>query len=213
MDQSRLDRPGRRALSGAPESTLSPMRFEPPKLSSFGVGRIGRSTVEAGVLAFAREEARNEVLVEMAAAIEAHRRAQIGAEEAAAALVAALDQIERADLGRVHEFEQQAAAFALAIAEELVGRELRLDDGIVTTTVTRAMNLLPDRGAVIMRVSPADVAALVEIAPSMGPRAANVRFVADPTIERGGCIAEVGPLRVDAQLCTAIARMKEAFAT
>ncbi len=32
--------------------------------------------------------------------------------------------------------------------------------------------------------------------------------LADPTVERGGCILDVGPARVDAQLSAAVARVR-----
>ena len=40
-----------------------------------------------------------------------------------------------------------------------------------------------------------------------------VQVVADPSIERAGAVAEAGPLRIDAQISSTFARIREAFAS
>lgn len=211
MDQIRFGEPaGRRDLSGGTPA-LQAIRFDPPRLATLGGGRISRSTAEVGALAEAREEGRQQALAQLAAEIDGHRRARHDLELAARALVDALDQIEHADLGLLHDFEQQVLALGVALAEELVGRELRAFDDVAVSGVTRALSMAPDRGAVVLRVHPGDLAAVVESAAVMGHRAGDVQVVADATIERGGCIAVAGSLQIDAQLGTALQRIREAL--
>ncbi len=212
MDARGLGRAGLRKLHLSDLAT-EPARFEPPRLTTAGTGRITRSAAEASALAEAREAGRQEARAEMAAAREAAEAARAAMERAAQALTAALDRIEHVDLGTLHDFEQQVLALGVSVAEELVGREVRLSDDVVLAAVGRALNLVPDRGPVLLRVHPADVAAVVESAAVMGHRGGDVQVVADAGVAPGGCLAEIGALRVDAQLPTAFARLREAFST
>jgi flagellar assembly protein FliH len=197
----------------------SAIRFEPPKLTSIGGGRISRSTAEVGALAEAREQGRAEALAELDATIERHRRATEDMQAASRALVDALHQIQRADVDRIHDLERQVLELGLAVAEEIVGREVAADRHVVLTSAERALALAPDRGPVVLRVHPADVAAVRDAlrpdaaaGSSIGAHLANpVQVVADPSVERAGVVADVGPLRLDAQVGSAIARIRDAF--
>jgi flagellar assembly protein FliH len=165
-----------------------------------------------GAIAEARAQGRADAMAEMTDAIEQHRRATDDMDAAARALTRALDQLAEADRQRVHDVEQQTLHLALALAEEIIGREVRDDDGLVVTAATRALSLAPDRGSVVLRVNPGDVAAVGDPARLAGHLASVVHVVADPSIDRGGAVAEVGPLRIDAQINSALARIRDAFA-
>jgi flagellar assembly protein FliH len=165
-----------------------------------------------GVVADARAQGRADAMAEMADAIEHHRRATDDMEAAARALAGSIDQLAEADQQRVHDVEQQVLQLAVAMAEEIIGREVRDDDGLVVTAAIRALTLAPDRGTVVLRVHPMDVAAIGDPGRLAGHLASAVQVVADPSIGRGGAIAEVGPLRIDAQISSALARIRDAFA-
>lgn len=228
MDQSRLDERGARRELDA----RTAIRFEPPRLSSIGGGRIGRSAAEVGALADAREQGRAEAMAELNAAIDEHRRAAKEMAAAALALADALDQLERADLNRIHDVERHVVQLALGMAEEIVGHEVTTNGDSVIAAATRALALAPDRGVIVLRVHPSDVAVVRQaIAGTNAPDAAaqasadetgrnlaghmssTVQVIADPSIERAGAVAEVGPLRIDAQVGSALARIRDAFAT
>ena len=149
----------------------------------------------------------------MNSAIEAHRRATEQMQMAASALANALDQIEHVDLGILHDFQQQVLSLAVSLAEEIVGRELRTFDDVTVASVERALSLVPDRGDVVLRVNPTDLAAVLESAAVMGHRAGDVQIVADGNVQRGGCTAVCGALQVDAQLPAVFERLREAFAS
>lgn len=191
--------------------TATAVQFEPPRVTTSGVGRITRSAAEASALAEARELGRAEARAELEAVLVAHDSARAGMERAAVALAAALDQIEHIDLGTLHDFEQQVITLAVAIAEEIVGREVAQGDDVILASVHRALNMAPDRGDVVLRVCAGDLAAVLESAALMGHRGGEVRVVTDPGVTPGGCIAEVGALRIDAQLESVFERMREAF--
>jgi flagellar assembly protein FliH len=172
-----------------------------------------------GALAEAREQGRADALAEMSAAIEQHRRATDDLDAATRALTASLDQIGRTDLDRIHEVERHVLGLAVELAQAIIGREIELDDALVIPAVERALDLVPDRGAVVLRVNPADVATVrdaidgnVDGAHALGGHLASpVQVVADPAVARAGAVAEVGPLRVDAQVGAALARIRDAF--
>ena len=73
--------------------------------------------------------------------------------------------------------------------------------------------IVPDRGDVVLRVNPTDLAAVLESAAVMGHRAGDVQIVADGNVQRGGCTAVCGALQVDAQLPAVFERLREAFAS
>jgi flagellar assembly protein FliH len=132
-------------------------------------------------------------------------------ERAAQALAAALAQVEHVDLGTVHTFEQQVLAMAVAIAEELVGREIRSTDDVVEASIRRAMSLAPDRGDLVLRVHPDDLSGVLESTAAMGHRGGSIQVAPDPAVASGGCVAELGQLRIDAQIDSAFARIREAL--
>jgi flagellar assembly protein FliH len=99
---------------------------------------------------------------------------------------------------------------AVALAESIVEREIRDDDQLVVTAAARALALAPERGAVVLRAADPATDEPGALAAHM---ANEVQVVADPSIERAGAVAEVGPLRIDAQIGAALARIRDAFAS
>ena len=217
MDSSRFaPRPRRTSLTAARAAgSVAPMqhptRFDPPKLTGVSSGRIGRPRDDDAALAEAREQGRADALAELAPTIEAHVRATELMDRASSALANALDQIEHADLGLLHDFDRQVLAAAVTLAEQIVGRELRSFDDVVVASVERALTMAPDRGDLVVRVNSSDLAAVLESTTAMGHRGGNVQIVADDSIGHGGCVAQCGSLQIDAQLPGVFARLREAF--
>lgn len=230
MDQSRLDdrsrsvplntggsrlRPEHLVSNGQgsrrESSRFEPSRFEPPRLTSTNTGRISRNLADTAAIAAAREAGRREAEAAMSSTVDEHRRATEQMHAVASALANALDQIEHVDLGILHDFQQQVLALAVALAEDIVGRELRTFDDVTVVGVERALSLMPDRGDVVLRVHSNDLAAVLESAVAMGHRAGDIQIVADDSVQRGGCTAACGALRVDAQLPAVFERLREVF--
>jgi flagellar assembly protein FliH len=170
-----------------------------------------------GALAEAREQGRADAMAELAGTLDEHRRATDDMGSAARALLAALDQVGRADLDRIHEVERHVLSLAVELAGAIVGREIELDHTLVLTAVERALDLVPDRGPVVLRVHPADVATVRDAVQGGADEGlgthltAAVQVVADASVARAGAVADVGPLRVDAQIGAALARIRDAF--
>jgi len=104
------------------------------------------------------------------------------------------------------EVEAQIVEAALALAEAVIGRELAVAASPGADALARALRVAGDERPVVVRMHPDDVALL---APSDRPP--EVELVADPSVERGGCVAEAGDWRVDAQLGPALDRAKAAL--
>ena len=190
--------------------SVQPMRFEPPRLSSAGTGRIGRASVGIGALNEAREEGRQQALAEMEQLVEQNRRARLDAEQAGRSLSSAAMQLRLMDQETLGDLEQQVVALALALAKEILGREVRAFDDVAVDAAIKAMSLTPDRGPCVLRVHPQDRTAVSSFISSADERQ-EIEVVADPGIERGGCVVVAGPLLVDAQISSAIARIAEAL--
>lgn len=219
MDQSGFQGPTRSvplntaAGAGTTQRTalLRPTRFQPPRLATLAEQVAARNAPDPEMLEAAREEGRRAAEAVLAAEVANHRHATAQMQAAASVFANALDQIEHVDLGTLHDFQQQVLSLALQLAEHVVGRELQACDDVVLGAVERALSLVPERGDVVLRVHPGDLAIVLESAASMGHRAGDVQIVADADVSRGGCVASCGPLQVDAQLPAVFARLRDAF--
>ncbi|MBM6401462.1 FliH/SctL family protein [Phycicoccus sonneratiae] len=164
-----------------------------------------------------REAGRREAAAEQAAWLErAEARLAADRDERARAFAAALAGLGRATDDAVagltlRDATDTAARLAVDIAEALVGHHLEVDGCAARDAVARALVEVPRGGTVLVRVHPDDAALLVDDEDSLGALVptATLELVADPTVERGGCLADIGDRTVDARLSTALARVRE----
>jgi len=126
---------------------------------------------------------------------------------AAAALDAATADLAQRDAVEMVELGRGVVDLALQIAAAVIGRELdtAIDPG--ADAIVRALELAPDRGTMVARLHPEDAATLVDTEALAPGR--DLAVVADPSVERGGCVLEVGPARIDAQLSVALGRVAD----
>lgn len=148
-----------------------------------------------------------------AALEEAAGRQQAQQGEAAARLTRAADALltAAAELQAQREkavtvAEDDMSALAFEVAEAVLQRELELSADPGREAVARALRLVPPQVEVTVRLHPDDAAAVDGTVTDDEGRL--VSFVADPEIEPGGCVAEAGACRVDAQVATALARVR-----
>ncbi|MGH9068800.1 MAG: FliH/SctL family protein [Acidimicrobiales bacterium] len=144
-----------------------------------------------------------------------------GRAEALVGATAAMDQA-RADLDRAalvlgqalfdlnqarSEAVEVAASDAVGLAMDLVAAILgQAPVGLSTERVVAALALVPDSDVLsVLRVHPDDLDVVSD-------SVADVKVVADETVERGGCVVEAGPTRIDAQRGPALARLHKAIA-
>ncbi|HVP13956.1 MAG TPA: FliH/SctL family protein [Terriglobales bacterium] len=87
-------------------------------------------------------------------------------------------------------------ALALAIARKLVGREVAADPALVGQWVTGALELVPPDSRCEVRLHPDDLASFAGDLPKGGGEGEpSIRWVGDPTLERGEFLVE-GPHRI-----------------
>lgn len=131
-------------------------------------------------------------------------------EQALGALVSAARRIEQQSLPSLVAAEQQLVSAALQLAEGLVGAELRHLPDPGRTALRRVLSELPMDETVVVRLNPADHAALVcEGTSEFLFDGRPVSLIADPDMAVGDAIGESGPVTVDARLGTALERVKE----
>ena len=127
------------------------------------------------------------------------------------ALHHAIEDLHRRDAAGIATMSVETVELAMAIAHTVIGREIdtAIDPG--RDALVRALALAPDRGAAIARFHPDDVAQLGDVTGLVGSR--ELEIVADHRVERGGCVLDVGPARVDAQLSGALERISAELST
>lgn len=149
---------------------------------------------------------------EVAAAIDDHRRSAQRLGELSDALAQATADLALRDRLAIADLEDDVVLLATALAAELIGRELRSVDGAVIDALARVAGLTPDRGAPVVRVHPDDASTAQEaVDADLVHLSADVVVLADPSVERGGCVVEVGACRIDGQVGPALDRMREAL--
>jgi flagellar biosynthesis/type III secretory pathway protein FliH len=112
-------------------------------------------------------------------------------------------------LGRVGEYLHTAqSAFvrdrardlhglALAVARKLIQREVTADPALLRELVDRALELVPLEPHLEVRLNPDDLSVLLggPSAPEADGKGTAIKWLGDPTIERGGFLVE-SPLRI-----------------
>jgi len=162
-------------------------------------------------LAQARAEVDTAVAEQSAAAAEHAAAAQRLQHEAARlataarALEAAAADLHARDTVAVGQVESAVVQLAVELTAVTLQRELAAP-GAVVEALRRAAPFTPDRGTPVVRVHPDAVAAVAEHV--AGTTFAGAQVVADPDVALDGCIVDVGACRIDAQITTAIARLR-----
>ncbi|MGY1715956.1 FliH/SctL family protein [Geodermatophilus sp. SYSU D01106] len=125
---------------------------------------------------------------------------------ATAALGAAVAALDAAAVPTADDVRDTVVDGVLTLVEELLGRELSATTTAGVDALRRALTLVPADAPAVVRLHPDDLAdvpphALATLPPS-------VTVLGDDAVERAGAVAECGPRRVDAQLSTALARVR-----
>ena len=119
-------------------------------------------------------------------------------------LAAAAEDLRRRQALELTGLEDALARTAVDLASAIIGRELQVSVSPGADALARALALVPAGSVAVARIHPADAAVLVE--PPGG-----VTIIPDPAVESGGCILEVGDSRIDAQLGSALDRVRAAL--
>jgi len=131
------------------------------------------------------------------------RSTRADVERAIAALAAAADVMRSGAATDLAQAEDALVAGAFELAATILDRELEVAANPGADALRRAL-ALASSGDVEAHLHPEDLAVLAPDAQASGP----VSFVADPNVERGGCVLVNGATTIDAQLGPALARAR-----
>jgi flagellar assembly protein FliH len=133
-------------------------------------------------------------------------RARADVASALQALALATTQAVAAIQREQRHLEAAACDLSFGIAEAILDREIALAIDPGRDAVLRALAEVPtENGPITIRLNPADIATLRQ--PDV--IAEGTKVVPDPTIERGGCVLEVGAAMIDARVETALQRVRK----
>ncbi|HET9986180.1 MAG TPA: FliH/SctL family protein [Longimicrobiales bacterium] len=150
------------------------------------------------------------------AGVEAARRQD--AEKLGAALRAlqqAVAALRAAEAQRESAFHDNLCALAVAVANQVVGREVRMDGQVVMELVRRAVAEFPLDQALRVRINPHDLSTLSALSAAEAPPIAPGReltWVPDPELGRGGVVVEGRERILDGRLDLALERLYRTLA-
>jgi flagellar assembly protein FliH len=131
-------------------------------------------------------------------------------ERAVAALRHSTDAARAAYEKRAAELERVVPRFAFELLEALFGRECELAIDPGRDAIVRALALDETTLPVIARLAPDDAATIGDLADLAPSRLLTV--VADPAVEPGGALVEIGSTTIDSQLSPALERVRAVIA-
>lgn len=137
---------------------------------------------------------------------EAAEEADRTIKRAASLLVSTAEALDAARLGLVRELEDSVYLLALAVARHLMQREVTTDPSVVRELVRQGLEAFPIGSRVEVHINPEDLAVLRgQLDPSdASGRAAEIQWIADPAVERGGCTLETPHRVVDGRIDLAL---------
>lgn len=109
------------------------------------------------------------------------------------------------------QIQEKSAELAIAIAKQIVRRELTLDSGQIVSVVKQAIELIPRDGQEInIHINPNDSSHINELF-SNNEKTNKYNVIQDPTISMGGCKASTDyslvDLTIDKQIATISAQI------
>jgi flagellar assembly protein FliH len=203
FDPSDLPAPGARELRRLTHTAVVPTTYENrgPQLESMEFER-------AAAARQGYEEGYAEGL-ERAVADLARKSAEES--QRAALALAALSQAVCAAQASAHkvrtEVQEAAPKLAFELLETLFAREVSLAVNPGYEAIARVMSLDKGHDPVTVWMHPVDIESLGELTDIGLGREVNV--VADPSVERGGAMVEVGRATLDGQLSSALDRVRQ----
>ena len=141
---------------------------------------------------------------ETAQIAEMHR---MRTERAVRTIGRAAEALESRAVPAAQDLEEQIVATAFAIAEAVLGRELRTAAEPGRQALTRALALAPANRPVVVRLNPADRLTIGVTELVMDGR--TVSLVDDPGLQPGDAVALCDATTVDARLGPALDRVRE----
>ncbi|OLF19358.1 FliH/SctL family protein [Actinophytocola xanthii] len=132
---------------------------------------------------------------------------------ALAALAAAADQVRTTTVQRAEDVLDATVTAAVELGEAMAGATVAADlVGAARAGVDRTLAELPATAPVTVRLNPTDHAELLSAGLAELAHGRTVTLMADPTVERGGALAETEVTTVDGTLAAAVRRVRAELA-
>lgn len=125
----------------------------------------------------------------------------------------ALDDVRTGESRWLANIEENIAAIAIGVAQQVITREVATPGDIVVELVSRALQEFGLDQALTIRVNPGDLEALLSAERVAGDDIATltkgreVRWMSDARIEKGGCVVEGRERIVDGRVDTGLERL------
>jgi flagellar assembly protein FliH len=113
-----------------------------------------------------------------------------------------------------HNLEKEVVELALAIAKQVICREVRVDREIVVCVARQALAKVDNPGKIKIKLSTADLQFIDEnkhLWPDLISDIDNVTFVAEENIQSGGCIIETDLGGIDARIDRQLQAVEDSF--
>jgi flagellar assembly protein FliH len=114
-------------------------------------------------------------------------------------LAQTIDELEALRNDVLHGAERHVVQLAMAIAQRMLQRELTLDRGLLLAMARVALDRLGEQTTATIRLHPDDHVAIMAV-PDCTWACAHVHVVADPFVDRGGCLVQTDFGLMDAGL-------------
>ncbi len=114
----------------------------------------------------------------------------------------------------LESIEPELAKLSISIAEKIIGEEIKTNPDVVISVVRQAMSKLKSREEVTIKVNPDDldhVRANRDVFATLVEGVKELEIIADPRVDRGGCLIETNLGNTDARIKTQLAAIELAF--
>ena len=114
----------------------------------------------------------------------------------------------------LRDAERDVLRLALAIAEKVVKHEIRNVPEVVLRNVKKALEIVAQRTGAIIEVNPDDIKLVEEHAPQIASifrEGETIKFMPNPSVQRGGCVVRAGGCGADLQIDTQLELMEQAL--
>lgn len=123
-----------------------------------------------------------------------------------ASLEKSIDDLKKIQADTLTEITTSATTLAFELTKVLVGRELELSTSPGIDAIKRALQLAPKTGDLNIHLNPSDATACQTAATESF---INIKIFPDEQIDSGSCIVDIGATTIDAQINTALERVRK----
>ena len=110
------------------------------------------------------------------------------------------DELSSARQSLAADNERAVHTLAIAVAQQIVQREITTDPTIIRDLVKNALDQVGEDGPTSVRINPADLEVVSDDGADQSDGPEAIRWVADPTLERGSCVVEAPHRIVDGRI-------------